>query len=139
MCPDQHIYRMPRSEPICKLCSHQNIKIQTELTVVIVWEGNIEWKQRNGKIRRRGFDEEKSPLICTTMKLSTSKTGRQATKAGETSLLWKIKNVMTCLLTNFRGDSQTAGNSPMHTSIPTLKPTNQHMFLIKSADEICTA
>ena len=44
------------------------------------------------------------------------------TKAGEPFPPWQIKIVMPCLRTNFREESQTVHNSPLHYSDPTLNP-----------------
>ena len=41
------------------------------------------------------------------------------------SLPWKIEMGMACLRTILRDESQADGNSLLHSSSPTLNPTNQ--------------
>ena len=47
------------------------------------------------------------------------------TNAGEPSLPWQIKIMMTCVRIILKDESQTVGNSPHRSSKQTLNPTNQ--------------
>ena len=57
------------------------------------------------------------------------KKDRRAAKVGEQFPPWRIKTVIACLRTILWNDSQIVGNSPLHSSSPTLTAFNQPVNL----------
>ena len=81
--------------------------------------------------RDQEYDRQWSSLICVSSLSSQFWTGHWVMKAGKPFPPWGTKIVMSYLRINLKGESQTAWNSTLQISSPTLNPfkTPESLFL----------